>query len=309
MVHTCNKINYELCIFCMYKTYSKILSYKFFLNDNVLSWLRTELAYTSNHIEGNTLTRHETALAIEEGLSSGSKPIKHFIEAQNHAKAFDYIVSLQKAKIASYEDVILRIHELILNGINDEYKRRYRNVSARIAGTNAVLPNPLKVPDLMNDFCRILDNKEDSILKAIEAHYKLVEIHPFIDGNGRTARLIMALILLHINVVPLTIRPIERKRYLNSINKRNVSGNIIQYYEYMLKQLLNSAEIFGSLFGEQNYDQKDLLNISEFANICGVPISTIRYYLRTNKINPICRTESGYMLFSKNQVYEVAKDV
>ena len=291
----------------MYKTYLKILSHKFSLNDNVVNWLRTELAYTSNHIEGNTLTRRETALAIEEGISSCSKPIKHFMEAQNHAKAFDYILSLQNTNITSYEDVILNIHELILNGINDEYKGRYRNVRVRIAGTNDVLPNPLKVPDLMNDFCKMLDNKEDSILKAIEAHYKLVEIHPFIDGNGRTARLIMALILLRINIVPLIIRPMERKRYLNSINKRNVNGNIIQYYRYMLKQLLNSAEIFESLFGEQKYDQTELLSISEFANICGVPVSTIRYYIRTNKLTPIGRTESGYMLFSKDQVSKVVR--
>ena len=289
----------------MYKLYSKIINNKFFINESVISWLKTELAYTSNNIEGNTLTRRETNLAIEEGISSGSKPIKHYIEAQNHARAFDYILSLINDEINSYDKVILRIHELILNGINDDYNGRYRDVRVKIAGTNAVLPNPLKVPDLMNNFCKMLDNKEDSILKAIEAHYKLVEIHPFIDGNGRTARLLMNLILLRINTMPIIIPPIERKRYLNIINKRNVKGNIINYYNYMLKQLLNSCEIFNTIFGNDMEEINELLTISEFAKYCKLPVSTIRYYLRIGKITPVGRKESGYLLFSKKQKEEI----
>jgi Fic family protein len=98
----------------MYSDLKKILDSKIFLNESVCNWLKTELSYTSNNIEGNTLTRKETALAIGEGISSGSKPIKDYIEAQNHAKAFDYVVSLKNTKIKSYENVILKIHELIL---------------------------------------------------------------------------------------------------------------------------------------------------------------------------------------------------
>jgi Fic family protein len=199
--------------------------------------------------------------------------------------------------------VILKIHELILNGINDAEKGKYRDVRVRIAGSNAVLPNPLRVPDLMNNVCKILDFREDTIMKAIEAHYKLVEIHPFIDGNGRTARLLMALILLRANVIPIIIQPRERKRYLDSINKRNVNGYTFQYYKYMLKQLLRTTEIFKTLFYcDKKVDETDkLLKISEFAKLCEVPISTIRYYLRTQRLTPIARTNAGYMLFSEEQ--------
>ena len=164
----------------------------------IIKWLRVELTYTSNHIEGNTLTREETALSVEEGLTSGSKSIKDYLEAKNHAEAFDYIVSLTNQEKINYEDIILKIHSLILNGIDDNNRGRYRNVRVRIAGTDVVLPNPLKVPDLMRGFAEKLDKKPDSLLKAFEAHYKLVEIHPFIDGNGRTARLLMNLILIRI---------------------------------------------------------------------------------------------------------------
>ncbi len=285
----------------MYRDYERILSHKFSFNDSIFSWLKTELAYTSNHIEGNTLTKFETTLAIEEGLSSGSKPIKDYLEAQNHALAFDYIISLLDSEIPSYEDVILKIHELILRGINDEERGKYRNTRVRIAGSNAILPNPMKVPDLMHEFCSKLDNKDDSIFKAIEAHYKLVEIHPFIDGNGRTARLLMTFILLRSNIIPIIIQPIERKRYLQSINLRSTRGKKFQYYQYMLKQLLKTISVFETFFGNNIKEQKDLLKISEFAKLCGVPVSTIRYYLRIGKITPIGRTDAGYMLFSKEQ--------
>lgn len=287
----------------MYILFQKILSHRFFFNAPVLNWLKTELSYTSNHIEGNTLTKRETTLAIEEGITSTSKPIKDYIEAQNHARAFDYIVSLKDAEIPSYEPVILKIHELILNGINDADKGKYRSVRVRIAGSNAILPNPLKVPDLMSDFCKMLDCRVDSILKAIDAHYKLVEIHPFIDGNGRTARLLLAFILLRINIIPLIIQPRERKRYLDSINKRNTNGYFLQYYKYMLKQLLKTAETFETLFSISDTvaETDKLMKISEFAKLCGVPVSTIRYYLRTKKLTPVGRTNAGYMLFTKEQ--------
>lgn len=287
----------------MYILFQKILSHRFFFDAPVLNWLKTELSYTSNHIEGNTLTKRETTLAIEEGITSTSKPIKNYIEAQNHARAFDYIVSLKDAEIPSYEPVILKIHELILNGINDADKGKYRSVRVRIAGSNAILPNPLKVPDLMSDFCKMLDCRADSILKAIDAHYKLVEIHPFIDGNGRTARLLLAFILLRINIIPLIIQPRERKRYLDSINKRNTNGHFLQYYKYMLKQLLKTAETFETLFSISDTvaETDKLMKISEFAKLCGVPVSTIRYYLRTKKLTPVGRTNAGYMLFTKEQ--------
>lgn len=271
------------------------------LLNSIFRWLKTELTYTSNHIEGNTLTRKETALTIESGLVSGEKPLKDYIEAKNHAEAFEYIVSIMHEKITSYEDVILKIHSIILNGINDESKGCYRSVRVRISGSDAVLPNPLKVPELMKNFCKKLEAREDSILKAIEAHYKLVEIHPFIDGNGRTARLLMSLILLRSGTLPLLILPNERKRYLAHINARNVQGKILPYHAYMLNLLDKSLDKYVKMFGHIEINNEKLMVISEFADFCNVPISTIRYYLRKGKIEPYSYTNTGYMLFSKKQ--------
>jgi Fic family protein len=268
----------------------------------IIKWLRVELTYTSNHIEGNTLTREETALSVEEGITSGSKPIKDYLEAKNHAEAFDYIVSMVNQEKINYEDVILKIHSLILNGIDDNNRGRYRNVRVRIAGTDVVLPNPLKVPDLMKGFAEKLDKKPDSVLKAFEAHYKLVEIHPFVDGNGRTARLLMNLILMRAEYLPTLIPPIERKRYISSINSRNTKGNLLGYYIYMLRVLKKSLDIYVKMFGKQEAESDaTLMTIGEFAKYCGVPVSTVRYYLRIKKLEPTSYTTSGYMLFSREQ--------
>lgn len=269
---------------------------------SILKWLRMELTYTSNNIEGNTLTREETALTIEEGITSGSKPLKDYIEAKNHSEAFEYITSLMRAGKISYEDVILKIHSFILNGINDESKGRYRNVRVRISGSNVILPNPIKVPELMYQLCNKLDNSGDSILKALEAHYKLVEIHPFIDGNGRTARLLMNLILLRSGFLPLIILPIERKRYISHIHLRNSRGEIIHYHRYMLNLLDKSMSIYIKMFCIPEVETEgSLVTISEFAKLCGVPVTTIRYYLRMKKLEPYSYTNSGYMLFSAEQ--------
>ncbi len=112
----------------------------------------TVLAYTSNHIEGKTLTRQETALVIQEGITKGKKPFKDYLDAKNHAVAFRYILDvLSKNKDISQDD-ILKIHSFVLKGINDSFAGRYRNVPVRIGGSRVILPNPIKVSGLMVDF-------------------------------------------------------------------------------------------------------------------------------------------------------------
>jgi Fic family protein len=268
----------------------------------IIKWLRTELTYTSNNIEGNTLTREETALTIEKGITSGSKPLRDYLEAKNHAEALDYVVSLLNQEVLSWEDVILKIHSLILNGINDDHRGRYRTVRVRIAGSDAILPNPLKVPYLMEEFAKKLTAKPDDVSKASEAHYKLVEIHPFIDGNGRTARLLMNLILMRAGYLPLIVPPTERRRYIAGIHSRNIDGNLLGYHRYMLKLLLKSVNIYVKLFGDGEPESDfPLMTVGKFAQYCGVPVSTVRYWLRIKKLEPHSYTPAGYMLFRREQ--------
>lgn len=166
---------------------------------NLENWFRVELTYTSNAIEGNTLTRRETALVVEKGLTVGGKSLQEHLEANNHAYALDWIRELaQRPDAVPTENELLQLHSLILRGIDDNHAGCYRKVTVMISGSSVVLPNPFKVPELMEAFIQWLQSTTDlhPVELAAEAHYRLVTIHPFIDGNGRTARLLMNLILI-----------------------------------------------------------------------------------------------------------------
>jgi Fic family protein len=271
-------------------------------------WLSTELAYTSNAIEGNTLTRKETNRAITQNITTGSKPIKDYLEAKKHADAFKLILKLAKNKRDIAESNILNIHKQILKGIDEDFSGRYRNVRVRISGSQVVLPNPLKVYDLMQDFLKWLkENKLCPDYKAAMAHLKFVSIHPFIDGNGRTARLLINLILLKNSLLPLIIRPRDRKQYINVIEEAQLSGNVKKYNRFMLNAYIRSMDTYIDMFNENTSDiqTNKLLQIGAFAKAANVPVSTIRYYLKIGKIKPVSKTDGDYMLFSKTQVKKI----
>lgn len=273
-------------------------------NQKVLDkWLTTELAYTSNAIEGNTLTRKETEMAIEEKITSGAKPINDYLEAINHAKAFEFIRTSAKNNIKIDENYILQIHKIILSGIDDTNAGFYRSVRVRISGSQTILPNPLKVPDLMKDFSEWLVKKDnDMLMKAIEAHYRLVTIHPFVDGNGRTARLLLNSMLLENGYVPIIIRTIDRRRYLSALETYQTKENSEPYYKFMLSAMNRSLKMMIDLLDVNKPEpDKSLLTISKFAKLCNVPVSSLRYWMQIGKIRPVAFTSSGYALFEESQ--------
>src|SRR3989338_6757487 len=144
---------------------------------NLDEWFRIELTYTSNAIEGNTLTRQETAMVVDEGLTVQGKSLTEHQEAINHAKAFDFIQTLvDKKRQDLTERDILDIHSIILNKIDDANKGRYRNVAVRLRGSETILPNPLKVPELMEEFVKWLqsETKDHPVKIAADAHFRLV---------------------------------------------------------------------------------------------------------------------------------------
>jgi predicted transcriptional regulator len=107
---------------------------------------------------------------------------------------------------------------------------------------------------------------------------------------------------MRVGYLPMVIAPIERKRYISNINSRNTKGNLLGYYRYMLRILKKSLDVYVKMFGKQEAESNaTLMTIGEFAKYCGVPVSTVRYYLRIKKLEPISYTNSGYMLFSREQ--------
>jgi len=176
-------------------------------SDKVAKAFDIEYTYESNKIEGNTLTLQETALVIEKGLTIGGKTLNEHLEAINHAHAIDYIKDLAKEKNTITERDILQIHALILQGISRENAGAYRKVQVMISGAKHIPPPPYELQKEIAEMMRFYnDNRETMhpVELAAEMHERLVSIHPFVDGNGRTSRLLMNLILLQ-NGYPIAI--------------------------------------------------------------------------------------------------------
>jgi Fic family protein len=216
---------------------------------NLDEWYKVELTYTSNAIEGNTLSRAETALVVEKGLTVQGKTLVEHLEAVNHAKAVDFIKELASHTKSSgiAEDAILDIRRIILTGIDDVNAGRYRNVGVRVTGSRTVFPNPLKVPDLMAAFVAELHEQAETLHPAelaAFAHYKFVSIHPFVDGNGRTSRLLMNLILEQAGYPPAIIQKEERLRYIKALETAQIGGTTDDFYAIIYEAVDRSLDIY-----------------------------------------------------------------
>ncbi|MDR1408384.1 MAG: Fic family protein [Tannerella sp.] len=159
-----------------------------------------EYTYESNRIEGNTLTLQETALIVGEGVTIGGKSMAEHLEAINHAQAIEFIKEIASAGIEITERTVKEIHAIILHGINREQAGRYRNVPVMIAGSRHIPPQPYLIAPRMENFMleyrQLEADGAHPVLIAAYLHDELVRIHPFIDGHGRTSRLLMNLYLL-----------------------------------------------------------------------------------------------------------------
>ena len=283
---------------------------------NLEEWFRIELTYTSNAIEGNTLSRAETALVIEKGLTIGGKSITEHLEATNHAAALDFVKEQIKRKTSDLKEKdILKIHEIILDKIDKENARIYRRVPVRISGSAVVLPNPRKVQELMDEFFSWLrkEDKMHGIQLAAEAHYRLVTIHPFIDGNGRTARLLMNMILMMKGYPPAIIRKNDRLAYIKSLEKPQlVNGqgdSKNDYFKLIATAVDRSLNIYlKAIDGEvEEPESEKLLKIGELAKATNQTVPTIRHWTKEGLLQVAEVTESGYQMYGEEMVERMRK--
>ncbi len=168
-------------------------------NAKIQEALDIEYTYESNRIEGNTLTLQETQLVIEKGLTISGKPLREHLEAINHKEAIEFIKDITKNNAALTEYTLKQIHSIVLKSIDKANSGIYRNVPVLISGSRHVPPPPYLLAKLMEEYFLFYEENKDQlhpVVLAAEMHERLVTIHPFIDGNGRTSRLIMNLILL-----------------------------------------------------------------------------------------------------------------
>jgi len=182
----------------------------------VIDW-----TYNSNAIEGNTLTLKETKMVLEDGLTIGRKPLKDYFEAINHRDAIAFVEELAHEKSTITERNIKEIHSLILKEIDSHYAGIYRDIQVRISGSGHTPPDAVHLPQLMKKFAKehLLNPEGHPVEQAALAHFDFVSIHPFVDGNGRTARLLMNLVLIKNGYFPAVILKNDRKKYYDALEK------------------------------------------------------------------------------------------
>ncbi len=201
-----------------------------------------ELTYTSNAIEGNTLSYSETAMVIEKGVTIGGKSLAEHLEAADHYAAVGLMRSLAAGGAPFGEREILRIHESIVVRTRPQIAGRYATLPRRVAGSRVVFPNAATVPELMQALGSWLGEAEASPETAFEAHFRLVSIHPFEDGNGRTARLLMNLVLIRAGYPPVPIGPQDRASYLQVIEARQLGDDTSNYDDILAERLITTLD-------------------------------------------------------------------
>lgn len=201
-------------------------------------YYKIDYTFESNRIEGNTLSLQETALVVEKGITISGKSVREHLEAINHADAVDFLMELAQKKTPLTEFVIKQIHGLVLRGIDRENAGRYRMVNVRISGSKHIPPEPYMLNKLMEDYILFYESEKDRmhpVLLAAEIHERLVTIHPFIDGNGRTSRLAMNLVLLQNGypIANISGNRENRLKYYAALEKAQTHSNKSDFHQFV----------------------------------------------------------------------------
>jgi len=250
-----------------------------------------EWTYNSNAIEGNTLTLRETELVINRGLTIGKKSLKEHFEAINHKDGIQYLYDFIKKKKELDEGTILALHKKILKNIDDTEAGHYRTSNVMITGAIHIPPSAVKINKLINEFFEwYYENKKKLSVAELAAwvHYRIVHIHPFIDGNGRTARLLMNLILIQNGYPPAVILNVDRQKYyraLKEADKEKYGG----FLNFIGRSIERSLLIYLNALKSKN-DKKDkygYISLQEASKLCDYGIEYLSFLARTGKLQAV----------------------
>lgn len=201
-----------------------------------------ELTYASNALEGNTLSAVETTLVIEKGITVGNKPLKHHLEALDHYDAIRYVRELARQETPITEGDVRNVHKLVMQRSAPEIAGQYADLPryVRTETGRHTFPSPAEVPALMGEFAAWLLAAPNTPETAFDAHRRLVDIHPFNDGNGRTARLMMNLVLIRGGYPPVAVRPEDRLEYIRSLQQEQ-AGQGADAFNTLLHRRLDAT--------------------------------------------------------------------
>jgi Fic family protein len=224
-------------------------------NTSIRQALQLEFLYESNRIEGNTLTLRETQLVIQEGMTISGRSLREHLEAINHKEALALIEELVGQDIDFSEYVLKQIHALVLHGIDREHSGRYRELPVLIAGSPYIPPQPHHVQSQMDGYFQWYNEQRSQlhpVVIAAELHERLVTIHPFIDGNGRTARLVMNFILLR-SGFPLAIIQGDaesRIAYYDALEAVQMQRESDAFIVFIAQKVLDAINRYLSILGQ-----------------------------------------------------------
>jgi Fic family protein len=215
---------------------------------SINNYFKIGYTYSTNALEGNTLDLTETKILIEDGITIAGKPLKDSIEARDGALAYDFMLEFCKnADAAITEEVILDLHRLIYGGTDAKHAGVYRNVQVYITGTEYKPPKPADIPKQMQGFIKEIEKFKKElhpIEQAAMTHKRLVDIHPFVDGNGRTARILMNIILIQNGYGVASISPMLRREYIAAlVESRNPkSPNALPFKELVAQCVIETQK-------------------------------------------------------------------
>ena len=219
---------------------------------NLEHYYDIELTYTSNAIEGNTLSPVETTLVIEQGITVGGKPLKDHLEALDHYDAIRYVRELARQETPVTESDVRSLHKLVMQrsapNIAGQYADLPRYVRTEIGRYS--FPSPAEVPALMGDFAAWIATAPNTPDMAFTAHRRLVDIHPFNDGNGRTARLLMNLVLIRGGYPPVAVRPEDRIEYIRTLQQEQAGQGAESFNALLYRRLDATLEEYVSALQE-----------------------------------------------------------
>lgn len=247
-----------------------------------------EMTYNSNAIEGNSLTLKETFLVINEGITIKGKPLKDHLEAKDHQAALEYLYDLvDKDKKHTVSEMLIRnLHQIIIQETDKEWAGRYRNANVIIGGANHTPPDALQVPQKMRDLISWLNTqkgKTNIIELTALLHHKLVHIHPFFDGNGRTARLTMNLLLMQAGYPLVIILKNDRKKYYDVIDKAD-SGKYEPLVKFIAQAIERSLDIYLKTLTPATPKQEKFVSLTEISKTTHFSAKYLNLLARQGKL-------------------------
>lgn len=266
--------------------------------------LEIEMTYNSNAIEGNSLTLRETWLVLHEGITIKGKPLKDHLEAKDHREALDFLYELISGKRCTISEHLIRqLHQLVVRETEKEWAGRYRNGAVIIGGAKHMPPDALDVPRQMTNLILWLkknDEKIHTVELAALLHHKLAAIHPFFDGNGRTARLAMNIVLMRQGFPLAIILKNDRKKYYDVLQKAD-GGDIAPLTLFVAQSVERTLDLYLRTFAKEKLGT--LLTLAEVSRSTAYSQKYINLLARMGRIFAVKRGRIWYTTMDAIEEY------